>query len=507
MLTTAIPRRTLTTTTAARSQTRSFNFLPFCNYYPRPRRLSDAERLLVLLQRQRMAMRWRKVPRRAEGVVEARGETGEKVEKGSGKEKEKEKEKQEKEKERREKERREKEKAEKEKAKAEKEKEKAEKERKEKEREKAEKERKEKEKAEKERAEKEKAEKERKEKEKAEKEKAEKEKKEKEKEKEREKERKEKEKKEKKGKEKEEKEKAKEKESKPSSAKDSSPIDLPVKGTTKANTSEILAKIIKEQTDQLQKMTPPPLPEKPTGRKEVTTPAPDQATAEVAKPKSQASSVAQDTKVDDLTKVAKETPSSSPTSTKTDNITTSPTTGTIPATAVPKNEQATVTPPIRKYLFRSVSPTPGKDPKEAQESPDADIDHLLPSDIRAAAGIPVNAESKAEPKDEKAKQPTTTTTQADTNIPPQKKPRESPEELRKRMRRIADSLDLGPIEKFIPSKDHQDHHDYEWSGTENVSTEDVLKHPSPPATEPLPKPTPPTSGPTPLIEPVVPIMP
>lgn len=221
-------------------------------------------------------------------------------------------------------------------------------------------------------------------------------------------------------------------------------------------------------------MAPPTLPEKPTGRKEVATPAPDQATAKVARSKSQTAAAAQNTKVDDLTKVAKEAPSSCPTSIKTDNITTTPTTGTIPATAVPKNEQATVMPQIRKYLFKSVGPTPGKDLKEAQEEPDADIDHLLPSDIRAAAGIPLKAEPKAEPKDEKAKQHTTTT-QADTNIPPQKKPRESPEELRKRMRRIADSLDLGPIDKFIPPKDHHDHHDYEWSGTENVSTEDLLK--------------------------------
>ncbi|KAH0608728.1 uncharacterized protein H6S33_001862 [Morchella sextelata] len=529
MLSTAGPRRTLLHHHhhhLTRPQTRSFIFLPFWSQWPRRRPPSDAERLLVMLQRaarRRVVMEWRwewagpgagwvrvqggsseeydidlitlrKVPRRAEGVVEARAETGEKGEKGAvtaGKKGEREDpgSRKEKEKERKEKEKAEKEKAEKA--------EKAEKERREKEKEKAEKEKAEK--AEKERKEKEK-EKAGKEKERAEKERKEKEKREKEKREKREKERKEKE--------KEEKEKAKEKESKPAS-KDSTPIELPVKSTTKANTSEILAKIIKGQTDKLHKMDPPTLPEKPTGRKEVATPAPE-ATAEATKPKSQANSVAQPTKVDDLTKVAKETPSSSPTSIKTDNITTTSTTGTIPATAVPKNEQA-VAPQVKKDTPRSHSFTLVKDSKEVQESPDADIDHLLPSDIRSAAGIPVKTQPQTEAESAKAKQPTTT--QADISAPPpQKKPRESPEELQERMRRIADSLDLGPIEKFIPSKDHHDHHDYEWSGTENVSTEDVLKHPSPtptppPATEPIPKPKPPTADPTPLIEPVVPTMP
>ncbi|KAI5837937.1 hypothetical protein DFP73DRAFT_277013 [Morchella snyderi] len=519
MLSTVGPRRALhhnlTAAAHAHTHTRSFIFLPFCGQLPRRRPPADAARLLLLLQRvteRRVVVRWewagaeagwvrvqggsgsssveydidlitlRRVPRRAEGVVEARAEVKEKAEKGAaaaGKKGEKEKEKAGVEPEEPG--------SKKEKEKAEKEREKAEKERKEKER--AEKEKKEKDKAEKEKAEKEKAEKE-----KAEKEKAEKEKDKKEKEKE---------------KEKEETEKAKEKEPKPPS-KDSSSIDLPVK-TTKANTSEILAKIIKDQTDELQKMAPPALPEKPTGRKEVTTPAaPEAATEAPAKPKSsQPASVAQSTKVGDLTKVAKETPAPSPTSIKTDTIKPSPTTGTIPATAVPKNQQAAVTPQVKKEPPKSHSVALGKVSNEAQESPDADIDLLRPSDIRAAAGIPAKADPKADTKKEKAKQPTTTTTaEADTSVPPpQKKPRESPEELRKRMRRIADSLDLGPIDKFIPSRDHHDRHDYEWSGTEDVSAEDVLKRPSPPA-EPIQKPMPPpTSDPTPLIEPVVPTMP
>lgn len=167
-----------------------------------------------------------------------------------------------------------------------------------------------------------------------------------------------------------------------------------------------------------------------------------------------------------------------------------------PQAPIPSEEK------VFKYHRLNIANRPG----ETLDSPDADIDLLVPSDIRAAAGSPGKIVPEVESSAEKQKRRKVMVDEFESSGGQQNLSEvpESPEAVRERIRRQAISLGLqspeptaeNPNDKTSKPVGHgrvetsgaptlgnagklaagelHEKEDYAWSGTEDVSTEDVL---------------------------------